>query len=286
MTNSSAADIAASGPSDIRPRRAWLAGLLSLVAAGLGQLYNGQWQKALLFFGGELTLGLSFFVVFDSFAGMILNLSSLVALNVYAVIDAVINARRGGEYRLVRFNRWWVYLLAGLIGLGAGEGLQLALKGYGFESYKAPSGSMIPTLLVGDHFMTKTLAAGDPVRRGDVVIFFERNSGKHFVKRVIGLPGETVSMRERRVFVDGKGLEEPYLNETAAGVIPARDDMAPVRLGKDQYLLLGDNRDHSYDSRWLGPVLRADILGRALYLYWPGKPAAGSRFARLGREIR
>ena len=286
MTNPSAADIETPGVAGIRPRRAWLAGLLSLVASGLGQFYNGQWQKGLLFFGAELALGLGFFVVFDSFAGMVLNLSSLVALNVYALIDAVIVARRSREYRLAPYNRWWAYLLAGLLGLGVGEGLQAALNAYGYETYKAPSGSMIPTLLVGDHFMTETLSTGDPVRRGDVVIFFERRSGKHFVKRVVGLPGDAVSMRERQVFVDGKPLDEPYLNAVDVDAVMPRDDMAPVRLGMDQYFLLGDNRDHSHDSRWLGPVPRKDILGRALYIYWPGEPVAGSRFDRLGREIR
>jgi signal peptidase I len=288
MTDSSTTDIETpgAGAAEVRPRRAWLAGLLSLVASGLGQLYNGQWQKGLLFFGAELALGLGFFVVFDTFAGMILNLSSLVALNVYALIDAVIVARRSREYRLASYNRWWVYLLAGLVSLGVGNGLELTLEAYGYESYRAPSGSMIPTLLVGDHFMVESLAPGDPVRRGDVVVFFERKSGKHFVKRVIGLPGEAVSMRDRQVLVGGKPLEEPYLNAAVADGVTPRDNMAPVRLGMEQYLLLGDNRDHSYDSRWLGPVRRADILGRALYIYWPGEPRTGGRFDRLGKEIR
>lgn len=273
------------GDSAARPRRAWVALLLSLIAAGLGQLYNGQWRKGLLLFGLELALGLALFVGLRTFPGMVLNLAALVALNIYAILDTVVVARHSRDFRPGPCNRVWIYLLAAVVALGAGNGLEYALK-LKLKAYKAPSGSMIPTLVVGDHFMVEKLPSDGAIRRGDVVIFLEHRSGKHFVKRVIGLPGETVAMRARKVLVDGRELDEPYVNLPSASAIAARDFMAPVRLAPGRYLLLGDNRDHSYDSRWLGPVDRADILGRALYLYLPGTPKHGDRFDRLGQAVR
>ncbi len=269
----------------IRPRRPWGAALLSLIASGLGQVYNGQWKKGLLFFAVEMVLGFSFFVGLRSFLGLVLCLCGLVAFNCFTAAEAFVIARRGGGYRLKPCNRIWIYVVAGVVSLAAGSMMQYGLKTQFYQSYKSPSGSMIPTLLVGDHFMVEILSPAASVQRGDVVIFSESRSGKHFVKRVIGRPGETVSLRDKRVFIDGRGLDEPYVNGYSKAILP-RDDMRPVGLGPDEYFLMGDNREHSYDSRWLGPVARSAILGRALYIYLPGRAMKGSRFDRLGKAVR
>ena len=270
-----------------RRRKPWLALLLSLVATGLGQVYNGQWRKGLLFFGGEIGLGCVLIPAMGSFAGLGAGVVALVAVNLYAAADGFIVARRLTDFRPGPCNRVWIYVLAAAVGIGSGAAVQAAIESFFYESYKAPSGSMIPTLLVGDQFMAEVLAPSDPVRRGDVVIFLEENSGKRFVKRVVGLPGETVSLEAQRVLVDGKPLEEPYARHIRPDErVPVRDEMAPVPLGPGQYFLMGDNRERSYDSRWLGPVDRKRFLGRALYLYFPGPSPDGSRFARLGAAVR
>ena len=271
----------------VRRRKPWLALVLSLVATGVGQLYNGQWRKGVLFFGGELALSFLLIPAMRTFIGLAAGIAVLAAVNLYVAADAFVVARRLTDYRPGKCNRGWLYILAAVVAMGAGAAGQTAIEVFFYESYKAPSGSMIPTLLVGDHFMAGVLSPSDPVRRGDVVIFLEESCGKRFVKRVIGLPGETVSLEAQRVRIDGELLEEPYARHIRPDErLPVRDEMASVLLGPDQYFVMGDNRERSYDSRWLGPVKRDRFLARALYLYLPGPSPDGSRFARLGAAVR
>ena len=100
--------------------------------------------------------------------------------------------------------------------------------------------------------------------RGDIVVFsYPRDPTKDFVKRVIGLPGETVEVRSGTVYVDGVALEEPYLWR------PGDSDVQPVTLRDDEYYVIGDNRRNSNDSRVWGPVPEENILGRVWLVYWP-----------------
>jgi len=270
-----------------RRRKPWLALLLSLIATGLGQLYNGQWRKALLFFAVETVLGCALFPALGSFAGLLACVGALVAFNLYALVDAFLVARRLPDYRPGPCNRGWVYALALVVGLGTGAAVQELIQAFFYENYKAPSGSMIPTLLVGDHFMAGVLAPSDVVRRGDVVVFLEEPDGRHFVKRVVGLPGEAVSVAAQRVLIDGVVLDEPHARHIRPGErLPVRDEMAPVQLGPDEYFVMGDNRERSYDSRWFGPVRRDRMRARALYIYFPGAAPDGARFSRLGAVVR
>jgi signal peptidase I len=101
-------------------------------------------------------------------------------------------------------------------------------------------------------------------KRGEIIVFqFPRDPSKDFVKRVVGLPGEVIEMKDGRVIVDGVVLEEPYL--TAKD----RSDKDQVKLGEDEYYVLGDNRTHSNDSRSWGPVPEANLRGKVWMVYWP-----------------
>ncbi len=107
-----------------------------------------------------------------------------------------------------------------------------------------------------------TYLVGQP-QRGDVVVFALENQPKDYIKRVIGLPGETIEISNGVVYVDGRPLEEPY-------ALPAPGDARPaVRLAADEYFVMGDNRGNSQDSRSFGPIRRGDIVGRAWIVYWP-----------------
>lgn len=266
-------------------RKPWLAVLLSLVCTGLGQLYNGQWRKGALLYVVELAAGLGMIVGFRSFGLMLAMIGGLLLFNVAVAVDAYRTARQRAEYRLMPFNRGWVYVLILVLNFSVGIGLEWSIQANHFQTYKVPSGSMIPTLRVGDHFMAEQLDRGDALERGDVVVFEMPDIGKHFVKRVVGLPGETLSIRDKRVSVDGRELAEPYAQHTKPGILPLRDTYGPLTLKPDEFFLMGDNREASYDSRWIGPVEREHIEARALYLYFPavGEPEWSSR---LGASVR
>ena len=192
------------------------------------------------------------------------------------------------------------------------------------QPYKIPSGSMEENLLVGDHVaVNKVLHAGGSapeglgllpvrkVRRGDVVIFRPPgNDGTDYIKRVIGLPGEVLTLTyspERngvRVAIDGSPLPESH--RLVAGGEPTPEEGArwtvnytgdppevhqngwftrTVTLGPEQYFMMGDNRNHSEDSRWWGPVDAERIRGKALFIYWSYEAGSGEEPEGLGRRL-
>ncbi len=266
-------------------RKPWVAALLSLTATGAGQVYNGQWRKGLTLFLIETVLGVTMLFGLGSFAGLVWTGAGLFAFNVAVAAEAYGTARRV-RFAPTRFNRWWVYVLAVGLSLGAGAVVEGVIKACFYQNFKVPSVSMTPTLRVGDRFMARRLDPAAAVARGEVVVFMDEASGRYFVKRVVGLPGETVRMKARRVYVDGVRLDEPYVRPTEGGPKPERDDYPPTMLDAVSYFLLGDNRDNSYDSRFIGPVKREAIVARALYVYFPGDVGARSWTDRLGQAVR
>ena len=161
-----------------------------------------------------------------------------------------------------------------------------------FQAFKIPSPSMEDNLLVGDHLIVNKFiygAKGDipltrlfplrDVRRGDIAVFrFPGDPMTDYVKRVIGLPGETVMIRNKKVYIDGRPLDEPYAVFDDPQVYPdqpalpepyrSRDHFGPFRVGEEQYFCMGDNRDHSNDSRFWGPVPRGMVKGKPFMVYW------------------
>ncbi len=183
-----------------------------------------------------------------------------------------------------------------------------------FQAFAVPSPSMEKNVLTGDRILVnKFLFArgGGPVRRalperavrrGDLVVFrFPEDPRRDFLKRVVGLPGETVAIRDKRVTIDGRPLDEPYAFHADDTVWPddpaiaeahrRRDQLPPLRVPAEAYFVLGDNRDDSSDSRFWGPVPADHIEGRPLFVYWSFRPAGSDRpsglaaWARLPIEI-
>lgn len=256
--------------SETAPRSAIKAALLSLLGPGVGQIYNGQWRKGLIFLVGEYPLAAVFIAGFSSFEGLFAGLAGLTLFLLAAVVDAAICARRRPAYLLRSFNRWWIYV--GIIGLSLCATLVLdhMLGKVLYQTFKVPSESMEPTLLVGDRFMGRALKNDQVLERGDIVVFHPPGEKKkYFVKRVVALPGEVVTGADGHVLVNG---------DPGYGV--SRKRFGPVCLGPGKYWVMGDNRGASFDSRFFGPVSRERIKYRALYLYWavPAGPAPASRF--------
>jgi len=134
------------------------------------------------------------------------------------------------------------------------------------RNYKIEGTSMSPTLAPAEYILVNKLsysAFGDPAR-GDVIVFLDWNDDQDYIKRVIGLPGETVDVRDGSVWIDGEVLAEPYLNGISTG-----GGGGPRTLGPDEFFVLGDNRGNSSDSRTHGPLPRDHIVGRAWLTYWP-----------------
>lgn len=177
----------------------------------------------------------------------------------------------------------WEYIQAIVIALL----LALVIRAFVVQAFKIPSGSMLNTLLIGDHILVnkflygvknpitgETWIPGKNPERGDVIVFiYPLDRKKDFIKRVIGLEGDTVEIRDKKVYVNGKLiLEQPGIQHLDKEIIPAskqpRDNMEPVVVPKGKVFVMGDNRDHSFDSRYWGFVPLKDIKGKAFIIYW------------------
>lgn len=131
--------------------------------------------------------------------------------------------------------------------------------------YRNESVSMQPGLYENEYLFTDNLAyATTTPRRGDIILF-NLSDGQTYIKRVIGLPGETLEIRDGKVLIDGVELNEPYVNGSA--VI----DSSAKKIATRHYFVMGDNRANSRDSRSYGPIDQADIIGRAVFVYAPAE---------------
>lgn len=146
--------------------------------------------------------------------------------------------------------------------------LAMLLRTYVVEGRIIPTGSMLPTLQLQDRVMVnKFIYRFKEPQRGDIIVFRPPdviNANEDYIKRVIGLPGEKVEMKNGKVYINDKPLKEPYLAE------PLDYEYGPVWVPEDCFLVLGDNRNHSFDSHmWNAWLTRDHIKGKAFMVYWP-----------------
>jgi signal peptidase I len=139
-----------------------------------------------------------------------------------------------------------------------------------FQPYRVQMGSMLPTLHESNLIIVnKLIYRFNPPNRGDIVVFRPPNNagpGVFYIKRIIGLPGESIEIKDGNVFVNNEQIkEETYLNIDTPGIF------GPRKLQKDEYFVMGDHRNNSLDSREFGPVQFSAISGKAVFILWPPK---------------
>jgi signal peptidase I len=176
--------------------------------------------------------------------------------------------------------------------------LAVVIRCFVFQAFKIPSGSMIPTLAVGDHILVNKFVYGVrlpylrteiiPVstpRRGDVVVFiYPQEEEKDFIKRVVGVGGDVVEVRDKRVYVNDQPADDTHAHydpHEADRNVPTRDSFGPFTVPPGYIFVMGDNRDHSYDSRFWGPVALDKVKGKAFLIYWSWD--GGGRWVRWER---
>lgn len=194
--------------------------------------------------------------------------------------------------------------------------LALIIRTFVVQAFKIPSGSMEDTLLVGDHLLVCKFIYGTKIpfmdqfvlpitqpKHGDVIVFeFPEDDGKpwlqrrDFIKRVVGIPGDVVEVRNKRVYVNGKHqFLKQEIHKESSLILPGtqlspqdrRDFMPAVTVPENQYFVMGDNRDRSYDSRFWGFVDRSKIKGKAFIKYWSwDREKTMPRINRIGRLIK
>lgn len=182
--------------------------------------------------------------------------------------------------------------------------IALVIRTFVVQAFKIPSGSMIPTLEIGDHILVNRFIYGFRIpysrvrllpftmpERGDVIVFvYPEDNSKDFIKRVVGVGGDTVEIRNKRIYVNSKAWEDPYGVYTDPRILPRemdpRDNFGPVKVPPEQLFVMGDNRDNSRDSRYWGFVHVGEVKGKAFLIYYSWDSSNhGIRWGRIGKII-
>lgn len=199
-------------------------------------------------------------------------------------------------YRMKRYNRWYVYLALALLGHWVAPAIVKAWSAEVSQAFRIPSGSMEPTILIGDHiFVSKTDYRDREPQRGDLVVFFfPEDTSRSMVSRVVAAGGDRIEIRDKRLFINGQVVEEPYAVHNDPEILSAtpnqrfsqRDQMPPQSVPDGTYFVLGDNRDNANDSRFWGTVAGHLLQGRPRSVYWSlDQETGGVRWGRIGRIL-
>ncbi|MEN6375890.1 MAG: signal peptidase I [Smithella sp.] len=183
--------------------------------------------------------------------------------------------------------------------------IALFLRTFVIQAFKIPSRSMVPTLLVGDHllvnkfiygvkipFLRNTLIPVTDPKRGDIIVFiYPRDRSKDFIKRVIGVSGDTIEIKNKKIFLNDKEYTDAHGVYSDNVIYPAalqpRDNFGPVTVPPGSLFVMGDNRDESADSRYWGFVDLKDVEGKAMIIYWSwNREETNVRWGRLFNLLR
>lgn len=292
-------------------RKPLIAASLSLMCTGLGQIYCGRAGRGLVLYSMSLLFG-PLIVATAYFANstpmlvaFLACLAGLIGLLIWSVRDAKAIARRMAttDFQPQEYNRPLVYTMMVMTNLPYVFGLAFFLRATVVEAFVVPTASMSPTLVPGDRILvTKIGINSQTLPRGELVVFRNPiNRRQNFVKRIVGLPGETVEIKDGTVIINGRPLEQTPVPEKKEN-LPAKSDgghafleraggreytilfdkpeeriqVPPTVVGPDAYFVLGDHRDLSLDSREVGSIPHGLMVGVVKYIYVPGD--AWSRF--------
>ncbi len=308
-----------------KKRKPLFALALSLFLVGLGQVYNGKLRKGIFFFLISIIFPLLLFQL--SVVGsakmlivfFVLSLLADLGIYIWAAFDAWKQAKRiSKNYKLKIYNKLYVYILLIIV-------LNLSFFGaifdwqkiwiFSFFPYRMSTGSMIPTVLPGDFIMTDRRidhsAENHGLKRGELVVFkYPQNKEKHFIKRIIGLPGDEIEIKGMELFVNGErrtGKEASYLegrrNENITEgtiafyeegdlgtyviffIVDTPRENLSVVVPEGYCFVLGDHRDKSADSRHWGMVPLDDVIARTKLIYFSVNPEGGIRWGRIGKLL-
>ncbi|MGO8816482.1 MAG: signal peptidase I [Terriglobia bacterium] len=297
----------------------WRAALFSVATTGLGQLYCGRPFRAAILYLLSGAIGLiALWVVFVPLRpwNIVVPVASALLWAGFILADSIQCAIGAApDYRLKAYNRWYVYLLLTALAWTGHGALKPVLHAGFVQAFMIPSASMLPTLMPGDAvFVNKRAYLGRMPQRGDLVAFrYPLNPSVMFAKRAIAVGGDVIKLEDKKVYVNGQPLVEPYAFFEYPTTLPLRDDFPPtpglletlpdawgldptwkrempsfihagsMQVPPDCVFVLGDNRDNSLDSRFWGFVARADLVGKAgvIYFSWDAK-AHRVRWDRIG----
>lgn len=279
--------------SDIRPRKAFVAFLLSLFFPGLGQVYNGQMKKAVICFSLLLFFPLAFGITrgATTFYGLLALLALEVSLRLFVIVDTIKYARRQKEYIPRVYNTWYYHL-----GIAAA---MFAILWFcdmrsitGIQTFKIPTTGNQPTIQAGDWVVgDMRIYNNKQPNYGDIIIY--KKDGYFYPCRLVGLPNDKLEINDNIVSINGRPSKSVFIKEAVSDDMPVKefDEELPnghkhklykfiqpfdstkstiknITVPANCYYVLGDNRDNSADSRYIGFIKKQDVVGQIIYSYW------------------
>jgi signal peptidase I len=249
----------------------FISAFLSFLIPGMGQIYNSQFLKGIIFYliGYFLVLLLLLLVGFpmNSVIVFLLIFFTLFIWRLYVIVDAFYTSYKQKQVSLTWYNKWYFLILIFILLLVFSNIVQIIYRSDIVPNrlYVIPSGSMMPTLRVGDMIIVNTRYYNkNQPQRGDVVSYLKPGDKSNAVyeKRIVGLPGEFLELRKCKLCINNKMIEENYewINDNL--------NFGPVKIPNDSYFVMGDNRPYSSDSRYYGCIYRDKITGKVEYIYW------------------
>lgn len=282
---------------DNKNRKPWLAGILTFLTIGLGHLYAGEPRRGLIIYLVQgILLGIFIPLLLVGHPLVITLLAIIFGLSyfIYCLIDAVKIARKNKiDFQLKKYNKWYVYVACWVVAaLIIQPVIETSIKKYIIQAYEIPSGAMTPTLLPGDHILVeKYIYKNHAPQRGDLIIFpFPEDPSTIFVKRLIGLEGDKIEIKEKQLYINGEKYTENYIVHIDPIIMPPengpRDNFGPVVVPDGNYFVMGDNRDNSHDSRYFKFVEKKTVEGKVKSIYWSwDKETLRVRWNRIGKSI-
>jgi signal peptidase I len=277
-----------------KKRNPILAAFLSFITPGLGQCYNTQLIKGIIFFAISIVVPILF-----SLTGLHFHLPGLIALLTLGICywlfimgDAFFVALRKREVVLKLYNKWYIYLLIFVffIILNVTTSSFFMNQVWRMRAYQIAAGSMEPTLLIGDHVLVDLkYFETNEVERGDLVMVeYPKDSSKLFVKRAIALEGEKIEIRNKQVYINDEPIQEDYKIHRDSQILTReehhseaiRDNYGPWVVPPGQLFVLGDNRDNSMDSRYWGVSSSSSVKGKPWIIYFSYEAEKGAYLKR------
>ncbi len=178
--------------------------------------------------------------------------------------------------------------------------IALGIRTFLLQPFIIPSGSMLDTLHIGDRlfvtkfsygihlpFMAKEIISTGEPQRGDIIVFpYPEDPSQDYIKRVVGIPGDVLEIRDKQLYRNGEAVQEAYIKHTDATLMGRRDNMPPTTVPSGKVFVMGDNRDQSMDSRFWGFVNKDTIVGKALVIYWSSTDWVNINWGRIGTMLR
>ena len=291
-TSSTPSRAATADASAWRPR-VWVAVVLSILVPGLGHLYVGRPARGVATLVALHLLALAAVLLALDLPGAPLRLLLILVLLLVGVAaapaDAARVARRAPAAAKRPYQRWFVLAAVWLVATIVGpDWLAGVVERNVAKSFRVPTAAMDPTLVIGDYILVRRRVPR-ALERGAVVVYRAGTPSREYVHRVVGVPGDTLEMRDFRLFRNGAPADEPYPHSEDGGTATRERSpgtWGPLVVPRDSLFLLGDDRAHSFDSRFRGFIPRGSVVGVPAWIYYSRDPGTDEvRLDRVGLRV-